>query len=209
MVAVLRKALIRYSKNHIHVRARKALKSTQSLPAAMTATKSMIECSEPASKHPAPYGVSPSVTTFLKPPAPYGVSPSITTFLKPPVPYGVSPSVTTFLKPPAMVHHPVLQLFSNHLYPMVHHPVLQLFSNHLLWCITQCYNFSQTTCYGASPSVTTFLKPPAPYGVSPSVTIFSNHLLWCITQCYNFSQTTCTLWCITQCYNFSPKDDFD
>ena len=39
-----KKALIAHYKNHIHVRARKALKSIQPLPAAMAATKSMIEC---------------------------------------------------------------------------------------------------------------------------------------------------------------------
>ena len=61
-----KKALIEPPKNHIHVRARKALKSTQSLPAAMAATKSMIECTEPAFKPPAPDGESPSITTFLK-----------------------------------------------------------------------------------------------------------------------------------------------
>ena len=57
------KALIGHSKNHIHIRARKALKSTQSLPGAI---KSMIECTEPVSKPPAPYGASHSITTFLK-----------------------------------------------------------------------------------------------------------------------------------------------
>ena len=51
-----KKALIGHSKNHIHVKARKALKLTQSLPATMAATKSMVECTVagPASKPPAP-----------------------------------------------------------------------------------------------------------------------------------------------------------